>query len=401
MNATLTRRAPLATKTLMLALLAALAFLSAAPAHAQGYTLTKLHSFSVPDSDGRNPDGAYPGAGVTSDGMGHLYGTARYGGTYGFGTLFEYDLTTQTFTTLVNFDITTGYYPISSVALDGQGRLYGTTGIGGSNGGKGTLFVYDLVSGTLTTLVHFNGSNGTEPTGHVTLDGQRHLYGTTYEGGSHGYGTLYKYNLMSGVLTTLVNFNNDTHGALPQAGIVLDGQGFLYGTNSGGNHHDGTVFKFNLTTHVLTTLVTFNGNNGMYPYGGVTWDGQGHLYGTTYQGGSSSYGTVFKVNLSTHALTTLATFTGSNGVNPDGGVALDGRGHLYGTTSSGGSHGNGTVFKVNLATKVLTTLANFPGTNHGGPIGNIALDDNGALYGTTFAGGAYDNGRVYELTPNP
>ncbi len=400
------RIAPLVSLALCLA-----ALVSPAPAHASGYTLHTLYTFTATDDSSRNTDGAHPQADVTPDNQGHLFGVTPVGGAYGYGTLFEYDLASKTFTTLITFNGNNGVTPTGGVSLDGQGHLYGTTQ-GGGTYGSGIIFEYDLASGTLITLASLGGTNGFSARAGVTPDGQGNLYGTTEYGGSNGYGTVFKVNLSTRMLTTLVNFNV-TNGSYPYAGVTLDGQGHLYGTTSqggtgsnSGNTGFGTVFKVNLATRSLTTLVNFDYvPNGGYLYGGVALDGQGHLYGTTEYGGSNGYGMVFKLNLSTRALTTLVNFNRTNGANPTGLIALDGQGHLFGTTVRGGpgnnGYGYGTVYKFNLATHGLTTLVQLTPNDGSNPDGGVMLDGSGNLYVTTSYEGEHGSGTVFELTLNP
>ncbi len=259
---------------------------------------------------------------------------------------------------------------------------------------------------TLHTLYAFsatsaNGHNpdGAMPDSRITLDGQGHGYGTAGNGGAHGDGTVFEYDFASGTFTVLATFNG-TNGSFPYGGVALDGNGFLYGTTiSGGTHSHGTIFKINLATNTLTTLFNFNGTNGDFPEG-VTLDGQGHLYGNTYQGGSHYDGTIFKFNLSANTLATLYTFKNdSNERNPIGGVAWDGQGHLYGATEptrSGTPPTQGTVYKFTLATGALTTLVVFNGTNGNAyPDTAVVLDGQGHLYGSTI-GGTGSSGTLFE-----
>jgi uncharacterized repeat protein (TIGR03803 family) len=109
------------------------------------------------------------------------------------------------------------------------------------------------------------------------------------------------------------------------------------------------------TSYTLSTLVTFTGTNGYTPGGGVTFDSSGNLYGTTEFGGAAGEGTVFKVDAVTHAITTLVSFNGSNGAYPLAGLSLDAIGNLFGTTSAGGASGIGTVFEL-VATPEPSTL---------------------------------------------
>ena len=157
------------------------------------------------------------------------------------------------------------------------------------------------------------------------------------------------------------------------------------------------MFEVAAGTHTLTTLATFTGTNGANPYAGLVEDSSGNLFGTTYYGGASNDGTVFEVAAGTHTLTTLVTFTGTNGANPDAGLVEDTSGNLFGTTASGGASNDGTVFEVAAGTHTLTTLATFTGTNGGEPYAGLVEDSSGNLFGTTYNGGASNDGTVFEI----
>ena len=203
----------------------------------------------------------------------------------------------------------------------------------------------------------------------------------------------------AGNLITLANFNG-LNGSQPASGVTLDGQGNIYGTTTGvnGNYNQGTVFEINHATGALTTLVNFNGTNGAYPYGNLTFDAQGNLYGTTANGGTSSEGTLFEINHATGAFTTLVNFNGANGAAPQGNIAVDGQGNIYGVNSSGGPKGAGTVYEFNHASGTLSTLAIFGSGVSAGytPIG-FTLDGQGNLYGSTNSGGTGGSGTIFEI----
>jgi uncharacterized repeat protein (TIGR03803 family) len=163
-----------------------------------------------------------------------------------------------------------------------------------------------------------------------------------------------------------------------------------------------------------TTLVTFNGANGGFPRGGsLVTDADGDLFGTTEQGGANNDGTVFElVNNGSVAApsyastpTTLVTFNGANGANPFSSLIADANGDLFGTTYGGGANNDGTVFElVNHGTVAApsyastpTTLVSFNGANGVAPCGSLIADANGDLFGTTEHGGANNDGTVFEL----
>ena len=152
-----------------------------------------------------------------------------------------------------------------------------------------------------------------------------------------------------------------------------------------------------LSNYAMTTLASFNGANGANPEAGLVLDGQGNLYGTTVQGGASGDGTVFEIVKGSNTITTLASFNGANGDHPDGGLVLDGQGNLYGTTYNGGASGDGTVFEIAKGSNTITTLASFNDYNGVHPAAGLVLDGQGNLYGTTFNGGAGDLGTVFEI----
>jgi uncharacterized repeat protein (TIGR03803 family) len=170
----------------------------------------------------------------------------------------------------------------------------------------------------------------------------------------------------------------------------------------------------------LQTLCSFNSTNGAYPYAALTLGNDGNFYGTTEQGGSSGYGTVFRMT-SGGTLTTLISFSGTNGANPYAALTLDNDGNFYGTTFGttlvqGGSSGYGTRFNVttNLGTVfrvttngTLTTLYSFLGGNDGAnPYAGLTLGNDGNFYGTTYGGGITNStylrgmGTVFKVTTN-
>lgn len=317
----------------------------------------------------------------------------------------------QTFSLLYTFTGgMDGSTPVGGVILDAAGNLYGTTSEGGNfacSQGCGTLFKVDGV-GNKTVLHSFAGTgagDGEYPNAALVWDGQGNLYGTTVVGGASGYGTVFKLDT-TGKETVLHSFSGaGGDGAFPLGGVVRDEQGNLYGTTEvGGTSNCGTVFKLD-TTGKETVLYSFAGmgGDGRSPWAGVVRDGQGNLYGTTVGGGVSDLGTVFKVD-TTGKETVLHSFTGTvfDGAQPMTGLVLDTKGNLYGTTNSGGrgiDGGNGVVFKVSKA-GLETVLYRFPATGAKGirPRG-VVRDAQGNLYGTTLFHGAFGWGTVFKRAP--
>jgi len=300
-------------------------------------------------------------------------------------------------TTLATFDATNGTYPWGGVVADAAGNLYGTT-IGNPNyGSYGTI--YKVAAGTheFTTLATFNKDDGSAPQGTLIIDSSGNLYGTTRYGGPANLGTVFEFTHDTHQIVTLGTFNG-TNGSQPLGGLVMDSAGNLFGTTSsgGGPQLAGTVFEIAHGTNTVTTLATFSGANGNQPNPTLLLDAGGNLYGTTFYGGAHNQGEVFQVAAGTHALSTLVSFDGTNGAGPRGGVIMDAAGNLYGTTQSIGNL-PGSVFMLAAGTHALTTLATFNGTNGAIPSATLLMSDTGTIYGTTIYGGTLDHGTVFEL----
>ena len=217
------------------------------------------------------------------------------------------------------------------------------------------------------------------------------LYGTTYKGDS--YGTVFKIQPDGTGFSVVKCFTNSVEGANPQCGLVLSGS-TLYGTTAnGGSSGYGTVFKVNTDGTAYTVLKNFTGSDGSSPQAGLVLSG-GTLYGTT-RGGNSDYGTVFKVNTDGTGFAVLKSFTSSDGSHPYAGLVLSGS-TLYGTTAYGGSSGYGTVFKVNTDGTGFAVLKSFTGSDGRLPYADLVLSG-GTLYGTTCMGGTSGDGTVFKV----
>ena len=198
-----------------------------------------------------------------------------------------------------------------------------------------------------------------------------------------------------------------TDGLYPNDKLIRDAQGNLYGTTtSGGTHNEGTVFRIS-PSGVEKVIYSFcaqqSCTDGANPFDGLIADKSGNAYGTTYSGGAHGQGTVFKISaLGVESiLYSFCPVVGCpDGANPYAGLVMDAAGNLYGTTLGGGANNNGTVFELSTtgSETVLHAFQNTP--DFATPYGGLVMDNLGNLYGTTWFGGANGTGGVYEISPN-
>jgi uncharacterized repeat protein (TIGR03803 family) len=289
-----------------------------------------------------------------------------------------------------------------------------------------TTFASLRAAAQTETILHtFNGSgDGGEPYGAPIFDKAGNLYGVTFDGGTFTNGTVYELKAGSWTEEILHNFDLSAgDGQSPQGSLVMDSAGNLYGvTPLGGGRKLGIVYELTPQTggtwkeKIIHTFV--GGSDGRSPQAGLIIDKKGNLYGTTYQGGSGkncgafACGTVFELSRKTGGGWTeiiLCSFNGgtSDGQNPSAPLLMDSAGNLYGTTllgGTGGTIGAGTVFKLSpngSGGYTETVLHNFicSVTDGCNPFAGLVLDSKGNLYSTTNAGGANGFGTVYEMSP--
>lgn len=417
----------LASSQLVIYLVISTVWLLLAPA-AIGQTETVLYSFKGGPSDGFGPY-----AGVSMDSHGNLYGTTMNGGTHGIngypgGVVYRLTPSGARWieSVLYNFgDSLDGYEPWSGVIMNTNGKLYGTTRLGGALG-FGTF--YEITPGALhaeTGIYSFNyGPVGAYPVdlGSLIEDTSGNFYGTTNGGGGYGGGgNVFQMTISNGlavenVLHTFVGGAND--GLNPNDGLVTDAEGDLFGTTIAGGpgrvcsvEGCGTIFELSPNgdgTYREGVIYGFTGlGDGSYPQGGLAQDIQGHLYGTTTGGGTYGLGTVFELQYQGNGVWAegaLHSFgSPGDGNTPWSKLVIDSHGHLFGTTTSGGAYGGGTVFELsrnggfNWQETILHSFNSSPDVYE--PIGGLIMDLNGVLYSTAYYGGANGGGGVFKIVP--
>lgn len=355
--------------------------------------------FNIASFTGFNQNGATPLAGVTFDAKGNLFGTTFRGGdANGDGTVYEIAAGTGMFSTVADFSGANGAHPHASVVFDSSGNMFGTTSGGGDSNGDGTVFEIAAGTKTITTVAAFNGSNGSQPFGALILDSSGNMYGTTNGGGSSGEGTVFEISKGSHSIVTLASFSG-LGGPGPMAGVTMDASGNLFGTTvAGGASQRGEVFEIVHGSKTITPLASFNVTNGADPVDAVTLDSSGDVFGTTVDGtGTSADGTIFEVVKGTNTVKTLASFNGINGSFSEAPLTFDKNGNLFGAASAGGISGNGTVFELPKGATTLKAVASFRTNGGTQPSGNIAIDAKGDVFGTTTYGGTSGDGSVFEI----
>ena len=391
---------------------------------ASGQTYKVLYRFTD-----RN-DGGTPEASLLRDAEGNLYGTTYQGGAFNYGAVFKLDPNGKE-TTLRGFAGVDGMGSSSNLVRDDAGNLYGTTQQGGTPEGGGcwhgcgTVFKVDT-AGKETVLHAFTaGADGGLPYAGLARDSDGNLYGTTFFGGDlsacqgFGCGTVFKVDT-AGKETVLYAFTGGADGGYPQAGVIRDAEGNLYGATRGDGDFSacrggcGVVFKVD-TAGNETVLYSFTGGADGAGPNEVIRDSAGNLYGTTVQGGilrncgsGSGCGTVFKLDPNGKE-TVLYSFTGAaDGRYPSAGLTRDRAGNLYGVTAGGGNFrslcqldGCGVVFKVDRAGKetVVHTFTDGAPSSGISPPGVIL--DKGNLYGVfpdTGRACEYGCGLVFKIT---
>lgn len=250
------------------------------------------------------------------------------------------------------------------------------------------------------TNLHDYGLNqyGNYPHGTPVSDGT-FLYGTTFAGGANDLGTIYRIKTDGTGLANLHDFDGP-EGSSPVGDLLYDGT-FLYGmTRTGGAFSQGSIFKIKPDGTGFTLIFSFQyTSTGGFPYGSLITDGT-LLYGMSQQGGTSSYGTVFKIAKDGTGHTKLVEFTGgADGGYPQGSLISDGT-FLYGMTNLGGTSDSGTIFKVKLDGTGFLKLFDFSGTASGAnPIGSM-VSDGTFLYGFTLRGGSSNLGAMFKIKPD-
>jgi uncharacterized repeat protein (TIGR03803 family) len=294
-----------------------------------------------------------------------------------------------------------GSSPGGQLAADKSGDLFGFTSAGGTNS---TGIVYDVQPGNSTpiALASLPAASGAF-TGPV-IDAKGDLFGVSSGGGdASGDGTIFEIAQGSKTVTAVASFSSATTGSSPGGVLIIDSAGDLFGsTANGGASGCGTVWELPAGSATIETLasfspVTVNGAAQNPGANSIVMDNSGNLLGTTEgNAAAGSFGTIWELPNGGAAIQTLATFNGTDGSMPVGRIAVDSKGNLFGATEFGGDDiggastplGSGAAWELSVGMTQPVVLAPFDSTTTGEfPVGGVVLDNNGDLFGTTSTGG--------------
>lgn len=367
-----------------------------------------LHTFdsSLGSTDGFSPTSLILGT------DGKLYGTTSVGGVQARGTVFRLNTDGTGYGILQSFFSTPGFdngYGPLTIVEGGDGVLYGTTGDNAftateepwifrlNKDGSGFSLIYALSA---------SGQQGRLPYGLIVgQDGK--LYATAKEGGDLNLGALIKVDKSGANFTRLVSFSSTGNdGTKPEAGLLEGSDGALYGTTErGGERDSGTIYKMNKDGSGYTAFsLSTNNAGGRLPVAELIEGRDGALYGTTIIGGTSNYGTVFRIARNLTGITTLHNFSlsGGDARSPNSQLLQASDGMLYGM-APGGTNGEGAIFKLNTNGSGYGVLKNFPAFSLQGNaegrtlVAGLIEGTDGVLYGTASSGGVTNRGTVFKL----
>ena len=346
---------------------------------------------------------------------GKFYGVTIGGGRADEGVLYSYDRNTDTYEVLQEFQGSQyGERPVGGLTLADNGKLYGTTVLGGRND-KGVLFEYDYHNKIYTKKYDFtNGSTGRSVSAKLIQVNNGKLYGVAKYGGSNNDGTIFEYDYINNKFNVLFNFDEDVTGKFPNGRLLQTSTGKLYGTTLlGGANDNGTIYTYDIKTGEFTNVFDFDFyTTGSYASGGLIEAPNGKLYGTTSQGGQNQYdyntylpieeGFLFEFDTVDHSYTKIHAFNNVlDGQKPLGTLFYNAEnGYIYGMTNFGGVNNDGVIFRFDPTVKEYEKLKDFDYTYDGAqPQSTFMMTENGKLYATTNKGGNIGRGTLFEFDP--
>ena len=338
-----------------------------------GYTLHVLSTFSQPEgSTGQ----------IVEDQNGDLFFMHATATPSAPSAVWELAKGSSTATQLAQFDPTVDG-GVSGIDIDSAGDLFGTGTGSASNDGV----IWEIAAGTnsITTFATFSRQlNGSGPTGNLVFDSSGDMFGRTGLGGADQEGIVWEIAHGSSTITVLAPIPpsvNPGEASVTVGGLAIDSNGNLYGTaspetNSAG---DGSIWELPAGGSAITIVASFDGTDGSSPASGLFVDSSGDIFGEAQSGGASfgnanalsgqGYGSIFEIAAGSSTITTLASFNGTDGEVPNGGLVADANGNLFGVAMTG-VFTDSMLFELPKGDSATTTLQTFN-------------DSTGIVYGTS------------------
>ena len=337
--------------------------------------------------------------GLVEHSNGKIYGITANGGNYGAGVIFQYEPSNNEIQKKIDFDyMPNGAYPQFGLIKGSDGNYYGTNSFGGEFD-YGVLYKFNLSTNGFSKLHDFNGINGRQPSGTPMEANNNKHYGVTKFGGSNDEGILYQYDPISNETTSVLDFA-DVTSSRPIGSLLQASNGLIYGVTEGSSGESGVVYTFNIQTAEYSAIHEFNFENGFSPNEGLIEANNGLLYSTTFFGGDFNKGVFYSIDINNNnAYKKIKEFSDNDslGYYTNGKLTVTSDGSIYGVNRAGGvGVMGGVLYKYDPNTNIITPLFDFELDTGHFPIGGLLLASNEKLYGSTRVGGDFDNGILYE-----
>ncbi len=329
---------------------------------------------------------------------GKLYGMTRIGGTSNVGVIFEYDLSTGAYTKKIDLTATLGSNPFGQMVQSGT-MLYAVCA-GGGTASVGSIIEYDYTNNVCTKKIDMTTANGSACQGSLMRASDGNLYGVTTAGGANSAGAIFQYSISSNTYAKLYDLSTALGSNAPGTMVQSSANGKLYGfTRIGGANSQGVIFEFDYTTNTYSKRFDLQANTliGGSTFSSPIFGSNGKLYAPLTAGGLASGGVIMEYDLSTSTYTKKIDLNhAASGGAAYGGLVYAANGKLYGTTISGGSNNVGVIFEYDKSTNSYTKKFDMLASSGSVPYGAMVEASNGNLYGLSNAGGANSLGVIYE-----
>jgi uncharacterized repeat protein (TIGR03803 family) len=346
-------------------------------------------------------NGKYARAALTDDGTGKLYGVTESSNTNA-GVIYEVNPITNVYTPKYELNGGNNGFGFVSKLVLYNNEFYGTAG-GGPNSvtfgvntyGAGVIFKWNPVTNVYTKLADFDQTLGGLPVGNLAVFNNK-MYGVNYFGGTSSNGTIFEFDPANNLISKKYDFASSSIFN-PSGGLLLSG-GSMFGiTNKGGSNNLGVIYEWDPTTSSFNIRSSFDVAGGNFAEGSFT-EFNSKLYCLMGSGGALGSGTLVEYNPTTFVATKLIDFGGANGGNPAGELLVYSN-ELYGASKLNGANNFGTIFKYNTTSTLLTKLHDFTGLNGANPYSNFTLYNN-IFYAGAYIGGTANGGIIFTFNPS-